>query len=275
MDLYGRQAALTVEVPGANTFRIPLDGLQFQFDIEKSSKGNPNKLDLTIMNLGPDNRNAIAAATEKPIITLEAGYEGLVEQLFRGDADDVRQERQSHTIMTRFECGDGSKALRQSKINLSFEPGQSAKSIVEQAFEALKGLGVAIGEIGDFVDKQFANGFSFSGLTKDLLDQLTDDLGVDWSIQDGVAQALVPGTATQETRILLTPQTGLLGSPTPTDQGWELPSLLLPGLRPGREIRVESETVTGDFVARRVKMNGDTRGAPWRAATEVKDLANG
>lgn len=266
--LFDRRAQVTIGPSGGLGLVVNQDGLRFAFEVEKSSTSEPNKLTLTLFNLNDASRGLISERDAD--VVLEAGYRGLVSRIAKAQITDIRQVRQGPDTKVTIECGDGVDAMRDSKATVSFEQGVSIKDMIGQAVD---NLGLAAGEIASTISDQFANGFSFSGLTKDLLDKLADATGLEWSVQDGQVQVIERGGATSEPAIKLTPRTGLIGTPTRTDEGWEIKSLLMP-ISPGRRLEVGSDSLEGvgslvSMSARTVKIVGDTRGGPWHATTEA------
>jgi len=81
--------------------------------------------------------------------------------------------------------------------------------------------------------------------------------------------------------VLLTPDTGLIGSPERSDDieetqsgerkrlGWRVKSLLNPQIRPGDRLQIKSAEVDGVFRAENVNHFGDTEGGDWYTEAEV------
>jgi len=66
------------------------------------------------------------------------------------------------------------------------------------------------------------------------------------------------------TAVLLTPETGLIGSPTPQNDGRvSAQSLLQPDLIPGRQVQIKSKHVQGMYVVETAQYEGETAGDAW------------
>ena len=90
------------------------------------------------------------------------------------------------------------------------------------------------------------------------------------------------GEPLQTREIVLSASSGLTGAPTWDERGRrtngrrgraQVQCLIMPGLDPGRRVRVESDTVTGDFEIRKVGLAGDTRGNDWFADLELRPIS--
>jgi len=126
------------------------------------------------------------------------------------------------------------------------------------------------------VNDSFANGFSFNGMAKDVMDKMTARLGLEWSIQNNEVQTLIEGGDNGSEVALLTPATGLIGTPEPVTDvtvsekaGWKVRALLQPKAEPGSLIALDSDIVKGVFKISSVTHLGDTYANPWESTMEV------
>jgi len=75
------------------------------------------------------------------------------------------------------------------------------------------------------------------------------------------------------TAVLLTPETGLVGSPTPAADGRvSAVTLLQPDLVPGRQVEFRTEHVTGHYVCETAAYVGETAGQDWYVQFEAMPL---
>ena len=86
------------------------------------------------------------------------------------------------------------------------------------------------------------------------------------------------GIPADERAIKLSPGTGLIGSPqrgkkdtNPRRAVINVKSLLIPGLYPGRVVVIESDTIQGGWLCRRVKYTGESTGQSWYADLELEE----
>jgi len=178
----------------------------------------------------------------------------------------VTHAKQGPDIVTQIECGDGEVAYQEAKLDKSFGPGVTLNEIVS---ELVRATGLQVGIIKDLPVKVFQQGLSITGSVREQLNKIKRTFDVEWSIQDGNLNILKIGSSDNEEVIVLTPQTGLVGTPEETERGWKFRSLLQADIRPARRIRVESFAVTGNFVTEKVLHQGDLRGAEWISEVEA------
>ncbi len=266
--LFNRTASIKVGQPGEPGVRI--SDLRFEFSIEKTITAEPNALTLAIYNASGATRGKVNTWDKDKglAVELSVGYAGQEEVLYRGQATKTWSERQGPDWITKIECGDGAKQIAETKVSKSFGAGASVQEVLAEVSDS---LGVTLGEIKGAISEQFANGFSIDGLAKSVMDKLSARLGADWSIQDGELQVLSKLESSGASAIILSPSTGLLGSPTKTDEGIDFESLIIPGIRPGRlvELRDVATVATGFYKVGKMNINGDTRGEPWGIAGEA------
>lgn len=277
--LFKREARATI---GA----LEVEGLRVQFKVAKSLQQEPNKLEVSIWNLSRDTRGKLTEAVEKqsaPVV-VEAGYAAAAgspattEELFKGDARLISHVRQGPDWVTRLQSGDGAKAYKSARMVASFAPGTKRGTVIE---EAAKSLGLPLGNLKERIKAhdfkgaltEFVGGFAAAGKTATQLTELLDPLGLGWSIQEGQLQILGEKDTTSAQPIVLSPESGLIGSPELGDQGVvKVKSLLQPGIRPGRRIELDAESLQGLFRVERVTHSGDTHGADWYSEAELKPL---
>jgi hypothetical protein len=261
-SLFDRTAELTFGMKGV--LGRSYTDLRLVFKIEKSISPQPNKATIQVYNLTKDSRGM--AEQQGVLVFLKAGYGGQNEGLFVGNAARVLSREEGTEIITEFECGDGEKEYQESTLDQSFAPGTPVNVVFESLAQALK---VTRGQMLGIKPETYLNGLTLSGSVRDHLDMLTAKQDLEWSIQDGALQITPRDVPTLDTAVLLTPSTGLIGTPRKKDKGLEIVSLLQPGIRPGRLIAVESDFIKGVFRCLRVVHQGDTHGKEWYSTVEV------
>lgn len=273
--LYEREAFVYVD-------DLRIQGLRLKFKGERSLKVDPNTLDLHIYNLSVTSRARMQ--TKGAQIVLVAGYVGSSEVVFSGQARTIDHLRVGPDWDTHVQCGDGEVACRRSISSFSFGPGTKWKDVVAKLAGDLKvKTGDAIGKLtrGDLngaIDT-FAQGYTANGPTVRELDRVMKAAGLEWSVQDGKLQILKAKKTTDETAIVLSPASGLLGSPdhgAPEKGGFpsllKAKSLLQAGLRPGRSMKIESSSIRGFYRVEKVTHEGDTHGGEWYSSVEALPL---
>ena len=261
---------------------VLVDGLRVQFDVSKSLTKHPNTCDIKISNLSESTRRQMKS--RRALVRLMAGYEDTIAQIFSGAARTTDHARESAEWVTHIQCGDGETQFVFSRVSESFAPGASVADIIARIASR---LGVSAGNVpaqlaargfrGNL--EQFAQGYVAHGKASTELDKIMRSAGFEWSIQDGALQILKPDQATKKQAVLLTPDTGLVGSPehgAPNKKGkpsvMKAKSLLQPSIHPGGEVSIQSRSVDGHFRVSKVKHTGDTAGGHWYTELEAHPL---
>jgi hypothetical protein len=250
--------------------------LRVIFQITRALNKDPNTADVSIFNLRKENRSRLQ---EKGISTIiEAGYVDNISQIFGGDLQFGSTVRDGSDWITTIQSGDGSKAYKSARISKSF----AGPVPVERVLEVVgKSLGVDLGNLLKKVDKgslrdkfkEFSNGVVLKGKSEKVFQEIVKSMGYSASIQDEEIQMLEPGETIGGKAILLSPGTGLIGSPEPGEEGIvKARSLLQPGLLPGRGVKIEAREVDGFFRVDKVVFSGDTWGDDWYSDLELKPL---
>lgn len=252
-------------------------GLFMQFDVEKTSEKTPNRVRIQITNLNETSRSTLEQ--KNVIVRLEAGYQNQLDELFIGNISRGSSERGGHDWVTSIEAGDGEKAFGAAQVNTTLGPGANTKQVLETLATA---LGKGIGSIKGVLDTDiFQNGITLTGDVSQRIDEITDKMGLEWSIQDDKLQVLPPDVPSEEIGIILTPETGLIGSPVRREEAkkggkfLEFNALLRAQIKPGISLRIQSREVDGFFKIRKAQYSGDNRKGPFNVKCEAKEVPSG
>lgn len=269
---------------------LGLEQIDVQFRVKKTLKPLPNTCELKIYNLTADHRKQIEQQAskgnvqfnpQKIPVRIEAGYVDptsgpQLAQIFLGELRAGQTVRDGPEVVTELSTGDGEKEIATARLNVSFGPGTS----IDQALrEIVKVLGVNQGNINTAVNLLKAKGlvqFSVKGqvLKGNAADHLSDfckGAGLEWSIQDGSVQILTLGQPLQGQALLLDDDHGLAGSPSVDSKGiLSFTALMIPGLRPGVLVSMNSENVKGGYRVVVVEYEGDTMGNDWYAKCQAE-----
>lgn len=245
-------------------------GLRITFDVKKTPKSKPNTAKVTIYNLSPESREFIASGQE---IQIEGGYQDGIDILHRAKITHVSSRREGNTWITTIESSDGRDTAK-SVFSASFAPGATPREIFDKMLEDVRESGTATGFIDGLMDggKGFEQGFVVNGTMEEALDKLVARQGGEWSFQNGDLQITKPGGHTNAEAWLLSPTTGLENAPEKTKTGATASCRLNGLIAPGRLIAIESDTLTGYYVAQSVDHTGDTHGDDWTTKIEARSL---
>lgn len=233
--------ALIVNPGGMN-----LHEMKIEFNVSKGLESSQNTASISIWNLKEAHRNAVGKELDD--VVLEAGYlppegGGNVGIIFSGQMRDVEHKRDGPDIITTISCGDGDKAFRRATISKTFPAGTKVETVVEEIFKQMEAEGLKRGE-WKFPDDMppFKRPYSMCGSCAREMDRLGRSRGFYWSSQNGVME-IVPGDGTIGGVVLISPQSGMVDTPTITDNGVKVSALLNPEIRPGRRVRIESDVL--------------------------------
>lgn len=263
--------------PGA-----PGRSLTCRFEVTKTTGREPNKCTAEILNLTRRRRNELQQLDD-PQIQIIAGYHDFSDTIFVGDARDLWVVREGVDNITHIEAEDGGRAYRTATIQRLFHAGTPISNVIEACAAA---MGVGAGNTRDVAataelesgGNNYPSGTTCSGPAWRQLNRVCQSASLRWSVQNGVLQLRAAGRAAEIRTILLSPSTGLLGSPTRGKRDertgrvtYGARALLIPGLYPGRVIRVESREVNANLMVKRVHYSGDTTGEDWGAELELQE----
>lgn len=268
--LFDRRIVLEVTAGGVGR---RWEGLDVTFAIEQTAGSEPNKGEIGVYNLSADSRRLISDSGAS--VRLFAGYPSTVALLFAGDIDEVSSDREGADVLTRIVASDGGIALRRQVISIARAGDTPTAGVVD---EILGAMGLARGSVAD-VPGALKQGISTLTKASSLLDEVCASNGHRWSVQDGAVQVYPAGKGTTAPVVVLGPDSGLVGIPrrhvdSGAGDGIRRPgvvarSLLQPGLRPGRRIRIVSDWVSGDFVVEKVRHSGSLRGPDFFSEIEA------
>lgn len=264
---------------------LDFEGLDYDFDVLLQRRSKPNQATIIVYNLSEVSRNLLTE--EGKGIELFAGY-GANENrrlIFRGTIANALHEYQAPNWVTTIYSGDGQKSFDDTLFSKSYSFGTPVKQIIRDCANT---MGLPLEFETDKVDFQdILYGESYSAKTSRVLDRITKDYGLEWSVQFGILEIREAGKprAKDSTAVKLAGNTGLLETPIVTDKGIEAISLLNHEIRPGRLIEIDAKVSTvqyknvlrkkvpvtsanGIYIADQVRHTGNNYGG--RFVTEVE-----
>jgi len=259
--------------------------LRINFEITKSVLSFPNLAKITIYNPNEDTLSLLNKKYTK--IYLNAGYGDNMGLLFKGELRNLIPSKFGVDRAVVIYAGDGERDWQNSLFNKTFTENVSIKAAIEDVLKTFKETTIGIIEgIPDIADKLL--GHTLSGSSKDILDNFAEEYNFDWNIQDGeitiapTSEALLPDEA-----VLINSATGMIGSPTVTEIGADVTTLLNSKLLPNRAFKIESisvdiqlgnlffrdikkTTAEGIYKIQEVIFKGDSREGDWTSSIKGK-----
>lgn len=284
---YKRAYDLTI-IPTEGDARV-IKELRVNFEITKSILSFPNLCRINIYNPNEDTLSALQKKFTK--IVLNAGYEGDVRLLFKGEIRNVFQSRSGTDRLVTVYAGDGERDWQNATFNKTFTENVTISSAIEEVLKSFEEVTVGVvNGLPQVADK--LRGQTLSGSSKDILDQFADEYGFDWSIQDGeVIITPVESPLEGDEAVLVNAATGMIGSPTVTEIGADVTTLLNPRMLPNKAFQIESvnaeiqlgnlffrnikrTTAEGTYKIQEVTFKGDSREGDWVSSVKGR-IING
>lgn len=257
--------------------------LRVIFDVSRGISGSPNTFNIKLFNLNKYHRNAVGRELET--VQIEAGYVppeggGNLGIIAKGRIRDYQHDRDGPDIITTVSCGDGDLAYRRATISKTIPKGASVPDVVNELYKELEKQGISKGEL-KFPDdvKTFKRPYSMCGSCSRELDTLGRGNNFYWSIQNETLE-IIPGDGYLGGKILVSPETGMVGTPTITDNGVKVKALLNPDARPNRLVEVRSEVLemnaqNNTYRISQLDFSGDNRDGDFLMSITGESLSGG
>lgn len=243
-------------------------GLHLTASIEHTSGPRPNKAKIKIHNLSEDSARFVEGRGFTVQVAAGQGISGL---MFRGDITRAETRQETPTRVSAIEASEGNRIWSSSTISRSWPPNTTRAQVTS---DVLAAMGAARGYVSPrLAPRRFATGLVWAGLCRDLLDLLYDadatPFAERWTMSGNSVDILVDGETRPGNALLLTPETGLIGSPSRTKSGGvKFKSLLSPSLRPGGGVQIAGKFIRGTYRVVKVSHEVDSKGLIWHTNGE-------
>ena len=254
--------------------------LRVSFSITKDLEKVENKATVSIFNVNEDSYKMLQKINETYYISVCVGYgDDSKSQIFYGNIEKSAFTRDRSDWILTIDSKDGQDIIQNSIINKSYRENMTVKDILldminsssESTKDVFSNAKKWIIEKLSTSNKKTNNGLSISGKLLDEANKLLSELGATLSIQDGKAQVIFVDGNNKTDIILLSPSSGLIGSPINkgADEGIEFKCLLIPLINPGGLVKIESRYIADYFRVDRVQFKGDTHSSDWECMCEA------
>jgi hypothetical protein len=260
--------------------RIIADGtqenLRVAFSAVKGITGSPNKIDLAIWGLSQKTRMAIRGNLTQ--IQVIAGYSsssasaGLVAI---GGILAAIPEREGPDIVLKITALDGFGGMVRGAYTRSFSGGTPISDVVRDIAASMPGVTVGLIDVDGSL---YQKGQQFSGATTDQLNNLADQHGFSWSVQDGVFQAVSDKRDTGRAFVFtssnnLMNAVPLLNGPMADNVGVEVTAKFDARMKPGDQMVIQSSVnplLDGSYKVTSVNLQFDSHGQALIKAQSMK-----
>lgn len=288
---WDRQYRCTIGQPGKTGVLLGestgKDGmpLHISFSVEKGDKESNNTATVKFWNLAPA---TIAEIKRKnSVLELRAGYGANLPTILAGDISKSETEQENANLVTTIEVVDGLVAIRDTYISISFGKNTSGLQIIESVADSM-GVSCLMSENAKKKLKQkvFASGYSAVGAAKTVLRKVCGTCGLSWSIQNGVLQIVVTGSAITTQGYVLSAQTGLIGIPkeitiggsnkdsqnSDGKKGYEVRYFMNGAINVDDLIELDSKYAKGFFKVCSIAMSGDNFDGEWTCTAQITEV---
>lgn len=238
--------------------------LRVAFEIKKDALQTPNTGKITLFNLQPNLRSAITKGWR---IKVQAGYQGLVDQVFVGSVTTAKTQRAGPDITTEVEAADGGESL----LNASFNQKYPAKTPLWQILQDVaRAMDVLPGVVLGLPNYSISRAQTLCGGCSQVLHVCLDKHGLTFSVQNGKLNILPKNAHLDTAAIVVSQNTGMLGVPSVTGDALRFEALLNPRLVPGQLVLMQSKNpqAAGFYKVEKVEIKGDNRDAAWQVTCE-------
>ena len=263
--LYGRK--IEVAVAGL-TISAPRINVSLNRQIDKTQ----DKGQCTIYNLSPEHEQQIYDRGED--ISIQAGYPETLATLFEGTVQRVLRPRKGLAKLTEIQLGD---AVR-SKTTLSGVYSGSFRGLMPIRWLARdiirNGLGLREGPLDNIPPP--ATYFEFyylGGPATVALDTVLRRVNCTWWNNDGIIRINRVGMPQPDAPgVSKTPENGLIGIPTVTDEGAEAQMLLDPLVQVGGLLSIKSKALSGTWKVVGVSHEADNWEGAFVTSVDLRSL---
>lgn len=263
---------------------LDLSQLRFKFSVKHSESMTPNTADIRVYNIDPNTVAQIRSEFKRVI--LQGGYPGNTGVVFQGNIKQVIEGRESATdTFVDFNCGDGDLAYNFAVVNTSLKAGSTSTDQLNAVASSMSSKGVGLATPGTQPPTQLPRGKVMFGNARDYARGIAQTTGQSFSIQNEKMQFIPVKSYLKGTAVVLTSDTGMIGTPQQTNEGVNVKCLMNPLIRPGGRIQINNKSVQrvkinlanpndpanvapplsadGTYYVLIVEHSGDTRGIEW------------
>lgn len=234
---------------------LDLSLLHIKFTVKRSNIQSPNMAEIRVYNLEQNTINRIEKEFKNVI--LQAGYESNFGVIFQGNIKQILKGQENSTDkFVDLIVGDGDLSYNFAVVNTTLAAGSTQREQINAAVQAMSVGNTTLGHVDNLPPAKLPRGKVMFGMSRDYLKQSAETSDQAWSIQNGQVQfvpltSYLPGEA-----VVLTSKTGMIGTPTQTNEGINVTCLLNPKIKIGGRVSIDNKA------AQRMKIDISQPGSP-------------
>lgn len=188
-----------------------MNNIDIEFTITKKEGSDPATCELVIFNLNKSTRDSFYP--QQPV-SIYAGYGDHFGMLFNGVVNAVWSNKREEDISTTFICTEDAVKYNTASLSKSWTDGTPYQKIVD---DALVDAGYEPGNIiipkrSDGSEWKVKGCYEHTGQLKDLLENVADDTGAKFNIDNGYMINMYPGESTNGNLVDISPRYGLISA---------------------------------------------------------------
>lgn len=254
---------------GGVTEGVEINALRMSFTITKDDLPYPSWPTASLRIWGLATSTQELTRQRNALVQIYAGYAGNVGLIFVGAITHSVTERDGVEVITTIESARPVPLVRNISRTLDAQAALGLHDALRAASSGFgEGIAVDLSAVEDTpLSNLYPRGVVLDGEPGPVLNRLTRANRLDWTIEDGVVRVLKRGESTREPAVVLSPRTGLVGSPAPMQYGsgslvraaTEMTCLLNPEIRIRRIIALTGTVdLQGWYLVRKLTHTGDS-----------------
>ena len=212
--------------------------------VERQADSTETTGTVDLYNLNPGKSDAIYERATSCVI--QAGYPSIIATIFDGQVQRVRRPRQNLAHITHLELGDQTREV-DTLGGISSRSYDGPVTVQQLINDFVGDMGLAVGPLDQVPASATITDFVWYGPSGDALTAIGKRFGVTWFEDDGLIRFRKDQPQSDAANVMVSPLTGLVGIPQPTDEGAECLMYLNPAVKIGGIINLESKSISGGF----------------------------
>ena len=257
---------------------LEVEDLRMNMSMTRSVDPTQDKGTLDIFNLNPEHESRILERGRE--LKLEAGYSETLAIVFQGSVQQATAARVGLARRVRIKLGDHvqRKNVTGAIFSGSYGGAQPVREIARDIVAAMSTpeMELALGPLDNIPADATVTDFYWGAQSAAAaLSALLKAVNCTWYEADGLVRINRVGRLQSDMPTLrISQETGLIGSPTRTDEGAECRMFLNPAVQVGACLVLESESLQGDWKIVGLEHNADNwQSSKFETFCELRDLA--
>ena len=262
---YLRRARVEVEHEGLRVLAVD-ESLRVAFSTRRDNQADDAASEVKIYNLGMDSESLISEAGD--LVRVMAGYgsQEMLGLVAEGEIRRVRHEQMGRDRVTTVAVGGSDRKRVNAFMAHSYQGAQPLKFIVA---DLVNRMGLMLVTTEDLPDYKVVN-WTYTGKASDALSDLLDLTRYGWYEEFGFVKFSRFRDTRQTPTFVLGEASGLVASPSVTEDGVRMRMTLNTEMELSQTIEVRSHQVNGLYKITAISHRGDTWTGEFLTEAEAK-----